>query len=76
MRIYERFVKRGIDILLSGIGIVVLGWLYGLTVLAIYIDDRGPVVFTQKRIVKGKTIFIGVKNLFVEVPKFEPQVAA
>ena len=48
MRIYERFIKRGFDILLSGLGLIVLGWLYGLTALVIYMDDPGPVFFIQK----------------------------
>ena len=57
MHIYEQFVKRSIDILLSSLGFVAFGWLYGLTALAIFLDDSGPVIFTQKRIGKGKAVF-------------------
>ena len=57
MHLYERFIKRFLDVLLSGLGLISLGWLYGLTALIIYIDDPGPVIFTQKRIGKDKTYF-------------------
>ena len=54
---YEKYIKRFLDILLSGLGLILLSWLYALIALAIKIDDPGPVVFTQKRIGKGKTCF-------------------
>ncbi len=54
---YEKIFKRLIDILLSACGLIVLSWLYLLIALAIVIDDPGPVMFTQKRVGKGKTYF-------------------
>ena len=55
--IYENYVKRGIDILLSFFGIVLLSpILIGLSIW-IYIDDPGPILFTQKRIGKNKQFF-------------------
>lgn len=54
---YECFIKRGADILASSAGLVLLSWLYILIALVVFIDDPGPVFFTQKRIGKGKTIF-------------------
>lgn len=56
-RLYESFVKRGIDILISGAGIVLLSWVYVLIAVAVFFDDPGPILFSQKRIGKGKTIF-------------------
>lgn len=54
---YEKYVKRGIDILLSFGGLVVLSpFLLGISV-AIIIDDPGPVLFTQKRLGKNKEYF-------------------
>lgn len=54
---YEKYVKRGIDILLSFGGLVVLSpFLLGVSV-AIIIDDPGPVLFTQKRLGKNKEYF-------------------
>lgn len=74
--VYEKVVKRILDLVLSFGGLVVLSPLFLVLSLWIVIDDPGPVLFKQKRIGKDKQYFIEVKNLFVEVPKFEPQVAA
>ena len=54
---YERVVKRGIDILLSLVALVVFSWLYLIIALAIKIDDPGPAFFVQKRVGKGKKLF-------------------
>ena len=54
---YERVVKRGIDILLSSVALVVFSWLYLIIALAIKIDDPGPAFFVQKRVGKGKKLF-------------------
>ncbi len=54
---YEKYVKRGLDIALSFGGLVALSpVLLGLSV-AIYIDDPGTILFTQKRIGKNKQYF-------------------
>ncbi len=54
---YEKFLKRLIDILLSGVGLVFLAPVYLLISVAILIDDPGPVLFRQKRIGIHKTHF-------------------
>ena len=55
--IYEKYIKRGIDIILSFGGLVVLSpVLLGISI-AIVIDDPGPVLFTQKRVGKNKKYF-------------------
>lgn len=51
---YKKFFKRLIDIVLSGIGIVVLIPVWLILSIAIKIDDPGPVFFKQKRIAKDK----------------------
>lgn len=51
---YKHFVKRLIDIVLSGIAIVVLAIPMLIVVIAIKIDDPGPVLFKQKRVGKKK----------------------
>lgn len=50
-------VKRGIDIILSFGGLVILSPVYAAIVIAIKIDDPGPVFFTQKRVGKNKQYF-------------------
>lgn len=54
---YRNVVKRGIDIVLSGIGLICLSWLYLILVIAVKLDDPGPAFFTQKRVGKNKQFF-------------------
>ena len=51
---YRKFVKRLLDILFSGMAIVVLAVPMLVIALAIKIDDPGPVLFKQKRVGKKK----------------------
>lgn len=48
--IYNRFVKRGFDLLLSALVLIVLSPLLLILVIAIKLDSEGPVLFRQKRI--------------------------
>lgn len=54
---YEKYIKRGLDVLLSFGGLVVLSPVFLILAVAIYIDDPGPVLFTQKRVGKNKEFF-------------------
>ena len=54
---YKLFLKRTIDIVLSGIGIVVLAIPMLAVALVIKIDDPGPVFFKQKRVGIHKNYF-------------------
>lgn len=55
--IYARYIKRGLDIVLSFGGLIVLSPIFGAITLAIKINDPGPVLFTQKRIGQNKKYF-------------------
>lgn len=54
---YERYVKRGIDIVLSFGGLVALSPIMGVIALAVKVEDPGPVLFTQKRMGQNKKYF-------------------
>ena len=54
---YQKYIKRLIDIILSGCGILVLLPVYALIALAVKLDDPGPVFFRQKRVGIHKTHF-------------------
>lgn len=54
---YDKYMKRGIDIILSFGGLVVLSPIYLVIAIAIIIDDPGPVLFTQKRLGQNKQYF-------------------
>ena len=55
--IYEKYIKRAMDVVLSFGGLVVLSPIYAGIALAIVIDDPGPVLFTQKRMGQNKKYF-------------------
>ena len=54
---YEKYVKRMLDVLLSFLGLIILAPIFAFISLAIFIDDPGPVLFTQKRVGINKTHF-------------------
>ena len=51
---YKGFLKRLLDIVISGIAIIVLAIPMLIVTIAIKIDDPGPVLFKQKRVGKKK----------------------
>lgn len=55
--IYDKYVKRAIDVILSLGGLIVLSPVYAIVALAIVIENPGPVFFTQKRIGQNKKYF-------------------
>lgn len=55
---YKHFLKRVIDILLAGMGIIVLGIPMLIVAIIIKVDDPGPALFKQKRVGKNKSYFI------------------
>ena len=54
---YQKYIKRFIDIVLSFGGLIIASWLYLLIIIAIEIDDPGPVFFSQKRVGIHKKYF-------------------
>ncbi len=54
---YEKVIKRFIDLVLSALGLIFLSWLYLILSIAIMISDPGPVMFSQKRVGIHKTFF-------------------
>ena len=59
---YEAYVKPALDKGLSFAGLIVLSPVYAVISAAIYLDDPGPVLFTQKRVGKG--------GHFIQIHKF------
>lgn len=54
---YKRFIKRGLDIFLSTLGIIILAPFLLLICIFIMIDSKGPIIFTQKRVGKDSNSF-------------------
>lgn len=55
---YERIIKPKLDSVLSFCGVIALLPVYAVTAAAVYMDDPGPVFFSQKRIGKDKRYFM------------------
>ena len=71
---YNKVVKRLIDLVLSGLGILVLSPVYLILAAAIVIDDPGPVFFRQKRVGLHKSHFqiLKFRTMKMETPKDVP----
>ena len=54
---YQRFVKRMLDVILSLFGVVLLSPVFLILAVWIKLDSPGPVFFKQKRVGKHKTYF-------------------
>lgn len=53
---YKLF-KRGADIIISFLGLIILSPVLAITALCIKIDSKGPVIFKQQRLGKGGKTF-------------------
>ncbi len=71
---YKNFFKRLFDIILSGMGILVLALPMLIIAIAIKIDSKGPVFIKQKRIGKQKEHFTILKfrTMRFDAPKDVP----
>jgi Undecaprenyl-phosphate glucose phosphotransferase len=59
---FDRLLKRGLDICVAGLGLILFSPLLGLIAIAIKLDSRGPVIFRQGR--------HGYDNEIIPVMKF------
>lgn len=71
---YKNYIKRFIDIVLSGCGIIVLSPILLILVIAIKLDSPGPILFKQKRVGKNKTHFNiwKFRTMRIDTPKDMP----
>ena len=71
---YKHFFKRLIDILLSGIGMIVLIPVWIVLFIAIKVDSKGPIFFTQKRVGIHKKIFpiLKFRTMRIDTPHDVP----
>lgn len=52
-----KFIKRGADIVISLLGLIILSPILAITALCIKIDSKGPVIFKQQRLGKDGKVF-------------------
>ena len=55
--IYNNYIKRVIDFILSLVGLILLSPVFIILCLWIKLDSKGPILFKQKRFGKNKTFF-------------------
>ena len=74
----QRFAKRMMDILLSGIAMVVTAPIMLVVAIAIKLEDGGPVFFKQKRAtIDGKTFdILKFRSMIVDAEKFGEVIPA
>lgn len=67
-------IKRGIDILLSALGLIILSPVFLILILAIKLDSKGPVLFRQKRVGIHKSHFhiLKFRTMRIDTPKDTP----
>jgi O-antigen biosynthesis protein WbqP len=61
VKVYGRFLKRVVDVVISGGSLIVLSPVMFLIALAIKLEDGGPVLFHQKRVGRGGELFAVLK---------------
>lgn len=67
-------IKRVIDFVLSGIGLILLSPVFLLLIIAIKLDSRGPVLFKQKRVGIHKQHFniLKFRTMRIDTPSDMP----
>lgn len=68
------YIKRGMDFILSLLGLIVLSPVFLVLIIAIKVDSPGPVLFRQKRVGIHKTHFAILKfrTMRIDTPKDMP----
>lgn len=67
-------LKRGLDLILSLLGIVILSPLFVILTIGIKLDSKGPVLFSQKRVGIHRTHFniLKFRTMRIDTPKDIP----
>ncbi|WP_430539405.1 sugar transferase [Listeria rocourtiae] len=71
---YNRFLKRWVDIVLAVIAILLLAPIFAFAAISIKLDSKGPILFKQQRVGAHKTLFTIFKfrTMYVDTPKNMP----
>lgn len=69
----SRGLKRGFDVGVAGAGILVLSPVMALVALLIFLEDRGPVLFVQKRMGRSNTFFAMLKFRSMRVAQLDDE---
>lgn len=74
VKMYRKFWKRVLDVILSGLAILALWPLFAVVAIWIKLDSEGPVLFRQDRIGRSKTVFgiLKFRTMRNDAPKNVP----
>lgn len=69
-----KYIKRGVDFIMSLAGLIVLSPVFLILIIAIKVDSKGPVLFKQKRIGIHKSHFqiLKFRTMRIDTPKDMP----
>lgn len=72
--IYQKYLKRILDFTLSTVGLIILSPVYGILVIAIKANSKGPILFKQKRVGIHKQLFniYKFRTMSIDTPKDTP----
>ena len=73
VNVYQGVIKRLLDIVLSGLALILLCPILILICILILIDDFGPVLFKQKRVGKNEKIFqiLKFRTMYIDAEKYQ-----
>jgi len=74
----QAFVKRAMDIFISGVGLIIAGPIMLIEALLIKLEDGGPVFFKQPRVTKDGKIFnvLKFRTMIVDADKNNKRLAS
>ena len=69
--LYKRYIKRVLDVILSGVGLLVLCPVFFILIIVIKLDSKGSVIFKQKRVGVHKSYFdiMKFRTMRIDTPK-------
>lgn len=73
-KMYRKWIKRGIDFILSLGGVIVLSPVFIILCIWIKLDSKGPILFKQKRVGINKTHFniLKFRTMYIDTPSDMP----
>lgn len=71
---YNKGIKRGIDFILSLMGLIILSPVFIILCIWIKLDSKGPILFKQKRVGINKSHFniLKFRTMYIDTPKDMP----
>lgn len=78
MPLWQQIIKRGFDIIISVLALIILSPLFLFVALGVKLSSSGPIIFSQERVGKNGKIFMMHKfrSMFADAEKHGPQLSS